>query len=177
MATLRMFAPGFSHHVRHRGNNRCDVFLDAEDRQTFLSMVETAARAVGVSVHAYMLMSTHYHAQLTAPDEDALPLMMQRLGRCYVKYFNKRHGRTGTLWEGRYRASLILDQEHWYNCLRYIEANPVRAGMVASAAEYKWSSYRFNAMGLERPDHHPASAVPGARGQCGGTSREMDRAL
>jgi putative transposase len=150
MAPPRLFVPGLSHHVRHRGNNRCDVFLDADDRKTFLSMMGKSAREHDVAIHGYTLMTTHYHAQVTASDEQALPRMMQSLGE-YVRYFNVRHGRTGTLWEGRYRASLILDERHWFYCLRYIEANPVRAGMVTSHGEYKWSSYRCNALGSDDP--------------------------
>jgi putative transposase len=149
MAAPRMFVPGLSHHVRHRGNNRCDVFVDAEDRETFLSMMGKSAQEYEVAIHGYTLMTTHYHAQVTAPDKDALPGMMQRLGKDYVRYFNKRYSRTGTLWEGRYRASLILDERYWFNCLRYIEANPVRAGMVQSAADYRWSSYGCNALGWD----------------------------
>jgi putative transposase len=150
MPSPRLFVPGLSHHVRHRGNNRCDVFLDAEDRTTFLSIMGKAAREHDVAIHGYTLMTTHYHAQVTASDEDALPGMMQRLGD-YVRHFNTRHRRTGTLWECRYRASLILDEAHWFNCLRYIEANPVRAGMLTTAADYPWSSYRCNALGFDDP--------------------------
>jgi putative transposase len=151
MASRRSFAPGLSHHVRHRGNNRCDVFLDAHDRETFLTIFGESARDHEVAIHGYILMTTHYHAQVTAPHADALPRMMQSVGRSYVRYFNGRHRRTGTLWEGRYRASLILDERYWYNCLRYIEANPVRAQMVASAGDYKWSSYRANGLGMPDP--------------------------
>jgi putative transposase len=114
-------------------------------------MIGKSAEEHDVSVHGYVLMTTHYHAQLTAPNPDALPRMMQSLGRKYVRYFNTRHRRTGTLWEGRYRASLILDERYWFTCLRYIEANPVRACMVESAADYRWSSYRCNAVGTDDP--------------------------
>jgi len=185
MAPPRLFIPGLSHHVRHRGNNGCDVFLDSQDRTTFLNMFDTSARKRGVKVHGYTLMSTHYHAQVTSPAEDALPRMMQRLGRCYVRYFNQRHRRTGTLWEGRYRASLILTERHWFNCLRYIELNPVRAGMVVSPADYPWSSYRANALGLADPVLEPHAlylglgATPASRAQawariCGHPLSERD---
>jgi putative transposase len=148
MASPRLFVPGLSHHVRHRGNNGCDVFLDSQDRTTFLEMLDKSARSRGVRVHGYVLMTTHFHAQVTSPAEDALPRMMQRLGRSYVRYFNQRHRRTGTLWEGRYRASLIQTEQYWFNCLRYIERNPVRPGMVVCPSDYPWSSYRSNALGL-----------------------------
>ena len=186
MPPPRSFVPGLSHHVRHRGNNRCDIFLDVEDRKTFLLMMGKAAREHDVAIHGYTLMTTHYHAQVTASNETALPGMMQRLGN-YVRYFNHRHGRTGTLWEGRYRASLILDERHWFNCLRYIEANPVRAGMVTSAGEYTWSSYRCNALGVDDSliTPHPLYAELGPnagvrtatwRAMCGEvlTERELD---
>jgi len=186
MAPQRLFVPGLSHHVRHRGNNRCDVFLDRRDRETFLSMLAKSAQEHEVALHGYSLMTTHYHTQVTAPHADALPQMMQSLGRSYVRYFNVRHRRTGTLWEGRYQASLILDERHWYNCLRYIELNPVRACMVASPAEYEWSSYRANALGVENTMLTPHAlylelgAIPGDRAinwaamcQQGMTEREL----
>ena len=157
MAAPRLFVPGLSHHLRNRGNNRCDVFLDAEDRETFRSLLGKFARAYNVAINGYTLMTTHYHALVTPPDADALPGMMQHFGREYVQFFNRRHRRTGTLWEGRYKASLILDERYWFNCLRYIEANPVRAGMVKSAADYKWSSYACTALGADDPliTRHP----------------------
>lgn len=147
MSRPRLFVPGLSQHVIHRGNNRCHVFHDADDRLRFLSVLEKAARDRGVGIHGYALMRTHFHALLTPPDAQALPRMMQVLGRLYVRYFNDRHRRTGTLWEGRYRAGLVADERYWITCLRYIELNPVRAGAVSAPEAYEWSSYRANASG------------------------------
>jgi len=149
MSTFRAFVPGLSHHIAHRGNNRGEVFRDADDRKAFLSMLEKAASECSVAIHGYVLMTTHYHAQVTAFEADSLPRMTQSLGSKYVRYFNKRHQRTGTLWEGRYRASLITSPSHWFNSLRYIELNPVRAGLVENPADYHWSSYHANAEAAE----------------------------
>jgi len=150
MAPTRYFAPGLSHHVYHRGNNRTVIFSDDRDRSVFLVLLGRAMQRGGIRVHSYALMTTHYHALVTAPDESALPLAMQRLGTGYVRYFNKRYSRTGTLWEGRYQASLILDERYWFNCMRYVEMNPVTASMVSSPEAYRWSSYGSTAFG--RPD-------------------------
>jgi putative transposase len=92
-------------------------------------------------------MGNHYHTLVTVPDEQQLPRMMQRLGRNYVRYYNDRHARTGTLWEGRYRASLIVDERYWLTCLRYIETNPVAATLVKKPSDYLWTSYHSHAFG------------------------------
>jgi len=112
-------------------------------------MFGTLANEHGVGIHGYSLMDTHYHAQVTPSKADSLPRMMQRLGRRYVRYFNDRYRRTGTLWEGRYQSSLICDERQWFVCLRYVELNPVRAGMVSLPGDYEWSSHRSNGLGEE----------------------------
>lgn len=157
MAKPRLFVPGLSHHVYHRGNNRTDVFHDDEDRTVFLLLLGNAAERGDVSIHSWTLMTNHYHALVTAPNEHALPRMMQRLGRSYVRYFNARHKRTGTLWEGRYQASLVIDERYWLHCLRYIETNPVAANMVDSPDKYRWTSFRHHGLGLSDPliSSHP----------------------
>lgn len=144
MSRPRLFEPGFSHHIIHRGNNRCDVFRDDHDRRRFMATLANAAARSGVAIHGYVLMTTHFHLLATGDDETSVPRTMQDLAS-YVRYFNRRHGRTGTLWEGRYHAGLIADERYWLTCLRYIELNPVRAGMVMAPADYEWSSYRANA--------------------------------
>lgn len=143
--------PGVSQHVCHRGNNRTHVFADDDDRRMFLTLLQRCSSQQNVAVHGYVLMTTHYHAQVTPYEEHCVPRMMQNLGSQYVRYFNDRHARTGTLWEGRYQSSLILDERYWLTCLRYIERNPVAAGMIASPADYEWSSYGANGMGRENP--------------------------
>ena len=151
MASRRLFLPGLSHHVRHRGNNGSHVFRDDEDRHRYLELLAESARKYEVDVYSYCLMTTHTHAVVEAHQPDALPRMMQSLGRGYVRYFNRRHHRTGTLWEGRYRAGLIGTDYHWWNCLRYVEMNPVAARMVSCPDAYRWSSYRAHARGEANP--------------------------
>lgn len=142
MARLpRLTLAGYPHHIILRGNNRQDIFMDTSDFQRMLELLETHAKAQGVEVHAYVLMSNHLHLLVTPQQDNALPLMMQALGRSYVMYFNKRHGRSGTLWEGRYRSTLIQSDRYLLACMAYIDLNPVRAGMVAQASDYPWSSH------------------------------------
>lgn len=188
MSPPRMFLPGMSHHVWHRGNNRADVFVDDCDRIIFLMLLGRAAKRSDLQIHGYVLMGTHYHALVTAPDQEALPRTMQRLGRGYSRYFNERHGRTGTLWEGRYQASLIVDERRWLTCLRYIELNPVEARMVSSPDAYRWSSYQHHGLGQADPllTSHPLLGVAGHsalqqqaewRALCGQEIRPEERAL
>jgi putative transposase len=136
-----------SAHVIHRGNNRCAIVGDDDDRQNLLVILELAARENGTAIHGYALMTTHIHLLATPEHADALPNTMQEFGGRYVPYFNRRSTRVGTLWCGRYDAFLIETERYWLNALRYIEQNPVRAGMVAAAEDYRWSSYRAHAFG------------------------------
>jgi putative transposase len=164
------------------------VFADDCDRIYFLVLLGRAAKRTGLQIHGYALMDTHYHALVTAPDERALPRAMQRLGSEYVRYFNTRHARTGTLWERRYQASLIVDERRWMTCLRYIELNPVEAGMVSTPDAYRWSSYQHHGLGRADPllTSHPLLGVRGHsplqqqadwRGLCGQEVSPEDRAL
>jgi len=142
MARLpRLTLAAYPHHIILRGNNRQAIFMDMSDFQRMLALLQAHALAQGVQVHAYVLMSNHLHLLLTPLQNDSLPKMMQALGRAYVLYFNKRHGRSGTLWEGRYRSALIQTERYFLACMVYIDLNPVRAGMVAQAADYPWSSH------------------------------------
>ena len=142
MARLpRLTLAGYPHHIILRGNNRQAIFMDMADFQRMLALLQTHAIEQGVQVHAYVLMSNHLHLLLTPLQNDSLPKMMQAVGRAYVLYFNKRHGRSGTLWEGRYRSALIQTERYFLACMAYIDLNPVRAGMVAKAADYPWSSH------------------------------------
>lgn len=151
MARLpRLTAPGFPHHVIQRGNNRQVIFMDTADFQTMLDLLIEQSKKFQVAVHAYVLMTNHFHLLATPETGDGLPLMMQAVGRSYVRYFNNRHGRTGTLWEGRYRSTIMQSDRYLLACMVYIDLNPVRAGMVAQAADYAWSSHA-NCLGL-RPD-------------------------
>jgi putative transposase len=142
MARLpRLTLAGYPHHVILRGNNRQAIFIDSADFQRMLALLQNHAKERDVQVHSYVLMSNHLHLLLTPLQNDSLPKMMQAVGRSYVLYFNKRHGRSGTLWEGRYRSSLIQTERYFLSCMAYIDLNPVRAGMVAHAADYGWSSH------------------------------------
>ena len=137
----RLTVPGYPHHIIQRGNNRQPIFVDDADRQRLLDDLAEHARARGVAVDAYVLMSNHLHLLATPEAADSVPLMMQGVGRGYVRYFNRRHLRSGTLWEGRYRSTLIEAERHLLACMAYIDLNPVRAGMVAAPALYPWSSH------------------------------------
>jgi len=117
------------------------MFLDGDDYRRLLEYLGECAQRYGVAIHAYVLMSNHFHLLATPADEQGLPAMMQALGRRYVRVFNNRHGRTGTLWEGRYKATIIESERYLIACMAYIELNPLRAGMVAHPADYPWSSY------------------------------------
>ena len=142
MARLpRLTLAGYPHHIILRGNNRQAIFMDSADFQRMLALLQANAQDQQVQIHAYVLMSNHLHLLLTPMQNDSLPKMMQAVGRSYVLYFNKRHRRSGTLWEGRYRSALIQTERYFLACMAYIDLNPLRAGMVAQAADYLWSSH------------------------------------
>ena len=146
MARLpRLSLPGYVHHVLQRGNNRQTVFIDTADYQQFLALLYLHARKFEVAVHAYVLMPNHFHLLLTPHSATGLPQMMQAVGRSYVRYFNDRHARSGTLWEGRYRSTLLQAELYLLACMVYIDLNPRRAGLVAAARDYPWSSFGHNA--------------------------------
>ena len=148
MARLpRLYLPGCAQHVIQRGNNREACFDDKADYKAYLSFLKDAAGQYNVAVHAFVLMTNHVHLLVTPADETGVSRMMQAQGRKYVRYFNFKHHRTGTLWEGRYKSTLVDAASYLLTVYRYIELNPVRAGMVSHAAEYPWSSYQGNAVG------------------------------
>ncbi len=142
MARLpRLTVTGYPHHVILRGNDRQDIFRNTADYQRMLDLFEQHSREQGVEIHAYVLMTNHLHLLLTPLQDQSLSKMMQAVGRSYVQIFNKVHGRTGTLWEGRYRSTLIQTERYLLACMAYIDLNPVRATMVAQPEDYVWSSY------------------------------------
>lgn len=142
MARLaRLTLGGFLHHVIQRGHNRQPVFVDAADRVFFLDQLEQASRQHGVAIHAYTLMENHFHLLLTPQTDVSLPRMMQALGRSYVRYFNNRHGHTGTLWEGRYRSTVLQESRFALACMVFLDLNPVRAGGAQRSSDYAWSSH------------------------------------
>jgi putative transposase len=149
MARLRrLFVPGVPLHVIIRGNARQDVFRGEGDRIYFHRCLAEESARRNVGVHAYALMTNHIHLLATGATSRSVPAMVQSLGRRYVGYFNYLYGRTGTLWEGRYKAGLVQAERYLFTCQRYIELNPVRAGMVSHPGQYAWSSYRHCALGL-----------------------------
>ena len=141
----RLTVPGYPHHIIQRGNNRQPIFVDAQDYERLLADLKQQADLHQVAVHGYVLMSNHLHLLVTPETTNGVPRMMQGVGRAYVRWFNRRHGRSGTLWEGRYRSTLIEAERYLLACMTYIELNPVRAGMVAAPADYPWSSYAHHA--------------------------------
>ena len=156
MARLpRYIVPGQPQHVIQRGNNRQAIFYAKQDYHYYLEKLLLAANKHDCHIHAYVLMTNHVHLLVSPLKTDGLSKMMQMLGRYYVQYFNRNYHRTGTLWEGRYKATLINTDEYLFTCMRYIEQNPVRAGMVHDAAEYQWSSYQCNALGVHNALLHP----------------------
>lgn len=146
----RLYVPGMPQLLLQRGNNRSTIFFDESDCQQYRQHLRDAVRESGVALHAYVLMPDHVHLLLTPPDEAAAGKLMQRLGRRYVRWFNDRHFRSGTLWEGRYRSTVLEPMQWLLAASRYIELNPVRSGQVAQSRHYLWSSCRHH-LGLE-PD-------------------------
>ena len=142
MARLpRLTLPGYPHHVILRGNNRQAIFAMTADYQRLLDLLEESALKFEVAIQAYVLMSNHFHLLVTPQTADGLPQMMQAVGRRYVRYFNDRQQRSGTLWEGRYKSTVIQTDRYLLACMAYIDLNPVRAALVDQAQDYPWSSH------------------------------------
>ena len=158
MARLpRLTLPGYPHHIIQRGNNRQVIFIDRQDFESMLALLAESAQKFGVAVHAYVLMDNHFHLLATPSTAEALPLMMQAVGRSYVRRFNQRHGRSGTLWEGRYRSTRIETARYLLACRVSLDGNPVRAGIVAQPGAWRWSSHAHY-LGLQ----HDALVTPHA---------------
>lgn len=143
----RIDIPGLPQHVRVRGNDRSNIFSCDEDRLAYLGCVDEARKNRGCDIHAFVLMDNHVHLLATPSAPFAISRMMQDVGRAYVRRFNERRGRTGTLYEGRFKSSLVETQTYFLACMRYIELNPVRAEMVGAPEEFRWSSFHQNASG------------------------------
>jgi REP-associated tyrosine transposase len=144
---LRPRIIGLTHHVIQRGNNKSDIFRATNDYEVFLASIAEACTLHDVTVNAYALMTNHVHLMMTPQSEDGVSRVMQSIGRRYVFYFNRAYDRTGGLFEGRYRATVIDNETYWYTCARYVELNPVRAGLLARPEDYRWSSCRSHALG------------------------------
>ena len=143
----RFFLPGVPAHIVQRGRSRQPVFFADDDYQAYLHWLAEAGERYKCAIHAYVLMTNHVHILATPRESGGLSQMMQYLGRRYVPYINRRYSMSGSIWEGRYKASLVDDEMYLLRCMRYVELNPVRANMVVQAGHYRWSSYRINAQG------------------------------
>lgn len=141
----RMYMVGMPCHVIQRGNNRDACFYADQDYQFYLDCLRDASERYNVAVHAYVLMTNHVHLLMTPENAEGISRVMQSVGRRYVQYINLEYRRSGTLWEGRHKASLVDAENYLLSCMRYIELNPVRSSMVGHPVDYRWSSYRFNA--------------------------------
>jgi|SRR5688572_24518022 len=148
--TARTVLPGIALHIVQRGNNRNACFFSDGDRLAYLRLLLEYSRLARCSVHAYCLMTNHVHLLVTPSEPDGCGHLMKSVGQHYVEHVNRVHGRTGTLWEGRFKSSIAASAKYVLACYRYIELNPVRAGLSKDPGEYQWSSYGCNAQG--RPD-------------------------
>ncbi len=148
MARLpRICLPGIPQHIIQRGNNRQACFASDEDFAAYAHWLNEYASEFRVEVHAWVFMTNHVHLLATPALEDGISQMMQAIGRRYVRYFNYAYRRSGTLWEGRFKSCVVEAENYLLLCQRYIELNPVRAGMVEAPSDYVWSSYRSNGLG------------------------------
>ena len=143
----RIIVPDIPLHIIQRGNNRQPCFFHDDDYLFYLDWLKEYAKSTDCSIHAYVLMTNHVHLLLTPEKSDSAGRLMKRLGQSYVQYINRTYKRSGTLWEGRFRSCIIQQQQYLFFCQRYIEMNPVRAGIVKHPGEYRWSSYQVNGQG------------------------------
>ena len=149
----RLRFPGLPLHIVQRGNNRDACFFADNDRLVYLGLLRELLSPSGCLLHAFVLMTNHVHLLVTPERSESASLLMKRLGQEYVQYVNRCRNRTGSLWEGRFRSSVVDSEDYLLRCYRYIELNPVRAGIAAGPADYPWSSFRANALG------HPSALV------------------
>ncbi len=145
----RLSVPGYPLHIIQRGNNRQTCFGSDRDIAAYINWLTEGADKYAVDVHCWVFMTNHVHLLLTPSTADGASRLMQYIGRLYVRSFNERYARSGTLFEGRFRSSMVQSERYLLACLRYIELNPVRAGMVIDPADYKWSSYYAHAFGRQ----------------------------
>lgn len=142
-------------HIVQRGNNRQVCFFHPSDNAFYLETLFACAARYRVDIHAYVLMTNHVHLLATPAGKSDMSRMMQLLGATYAVRINTRYQRTGSLWEGRYKSSLVESERYCLACYRYIELNPVRAGLCANPGDYRWSSYPVNALAAENPGLRP----------------------
>lgn len=147
----RWFVPGVPQHIIQRGNNRQAVFFGPSDYLAYIEWLTEIAAEQDLAIHAYVLMPNHVHLLATPKSEGSIPTTMQTLGRLYVRRVNHLTGRTGSLWEGRYRSTVVDSETYLLRCMRYIELNPVRAKLASKPDGYRWSSHQANAKGRADP--------------------------
>ena len=147
----RLCLPGYPLHMIQRGVNRQRIFVSPWDRYLFLAILDEASRKHELQIHSFVLMDNHIHLLATPSRADSASKTMQSVGRSYVHHFNSQYKRTGTLWEGRFKSTLVDSNAYFMMCSRYIELNPVRAGIVSQPGDHRWSSYRHNADGMAEP--------------------------
>ena len=143
----RLNLPNIPQHVTQRGNNRQACFFSDHDYRLYLKLLTASSRRHECEVHAYALMTNHVHILITPRIPEGVSLVIRDLGRDYVRTINKIYERSGTMWEGRFKSSVVPDEAYCLGCYRYIELNPVRAGLVTNPGQYRWSSFRANALG------------------------------
>jgi putative transposase len=145
----RFYQPGIPVHVFQRGHNREPVFFDDQDYLAYLRFLKASADALGCLIHAYVLMTNHVHLLVTPAAANDISSLFQGIGRHFVPYINNAYQRRGSLWEGRHKGHILETEAYFMICMRYIEMNPVRAGMVEHPGQYRWSSYAANAQGID----------------------------
>lgn len=175
--TARVVVPGVALHVTQRGHNREQCFFGDGDYALYLRLLRAFSRDHACAVHAYCLMTNHVHLLLTPQSEEGCALMMKRLAQAYSRYVNNERDRTGSLWDGRFRSCLVVSERYALACYRYVELNPVSAGMVSHPRDYPWSSYRANAEGTHDPLIEPHPAFPGVGGYRGLFDDKLDPVL
>lgn len=150
MARLpRLVIPNQPLHIMHRGNNRQDIFESEEDMIRIKEDIQYGLEKSDCQLHAYVVMTNHLHLLITPETKEQLSVFMQAMANKYVRYFNAKHQRTGTIWEGRYKSCLVDSEQYLFTLYKYIEMNPIKANMVASLIDYPWSSYAHHALGQE----------------------------
>lgn len=145
----RFCPPGLPIHIIQRGNNKQACFTCEQDYVAYLHWLQEGACRFDVAIHAWVLMTNHVHLLVPPTDHSGVSSLMQHVGRSYVRRFNDRYSRTGTLFEGRFRSCVVQDAEYLLNCLCYIELNPVRSDLTEQPGDYAWSSYRSHAYGVQ----------------------------
>ncbi|MGF2735316.1 transposase [Marinobacter sp. DUT-1] len=153
--TQRFCPAGIPQHIVQRGNNRQVIFRGNSDQAFYTNLMKNYADEHGVLLHAWVLMDNHVHFLATPETDKSISLFMQAIGRRYVRYFNRRYDRTGSLWEGRFRSCLVDSENYLLTCQRYIEMNPVNAGMVNNPEDHWWSSYQCHGLGKTSELHQP----------------------